>query len=385
MQIVRTDAKVIYAPPVAGRPGYLLWLREQTLMAQIFDAGKLRLEGDPSQVAEEIAMNSGLRRPAFWTSDAGLLLYRSGPATVKSKMLWKSRDGKRVEQVGPEDYYGSLDLSSDGKRVVLNRGGGASSYDLWVFEFGRSVMTRVTFDGRGNADPVWSPDGRQIAFVSWRTGVPQLYRKDASGEGKDEQLTEEPRLRVASDWSPDGRFLLFYHQGNSKLDFDLSALPLDGVRKPLLVAQMPGANYDGARFSPDGKWIAYESYESGRIEIYIRPFTGAQSSPVGKWQVSSQGGVMPRWRGDGKELFYVSGTGGGPTAKMMAAGVHASAAGMQTDTPHELFPVSFPAAVLSPHDISADGQRFLVLEAAAGGPTVAPLTVVLNWQAGLKK
>jgi hypothetical protein len=156
---------------------------------------------------------------------------------------------------------------------------------------------------------------------------------------------------------------------------------------------MPGAPYDGAQFSPDGKWIAYESVESGRIEIYIRPFTAAQSSPVGKWQVSSQGGVLPRWRGDGKELFYVSTTRGitnnfsftPPRAtKMMAVSVRASAAGMQPDTPRGLFPVSFPTDVASPYDVSSDGQRFLVLESTGVAPTAAPLTVVLNWQASLK-
>jgi Tol biopolymer transport system component len=242
-------------------------------------------------------------------------------------------------------------------------------------------MTRVTFDGKGNTRPVWSPDGQQIAFQSSRSGIEQLYRKDASGEGKDEQLTENLSSNSLNDWSLDGRYLLDYRT-NSTGGFDLSALPLEGNRKPLLLVQMPGENYNGAQFSPDSKWIAYESSESGRIEIYIRPFTGEQSSPIGKWQVSNQGGVMPRWRRDGKELFYASGTGGA-TAKLMAAVVRASAGGIQTEPSRELFPVSFHAPIAS-YDVSSDGQRFLVLEAVAGGQTAAPLTVVLNWQASLK-
>jgi len=139
-----------------------------------------------------------------------------------------------------------------------------------------------------------------------------------------------------------------------------------------------------AQFSADGKWIAYESNQSGRYEIYIRPFTGERPSPAGRWQVSNGGGVLPRWRRDGKELFYISGTGGAG-AKLMAVSVRSSGTSVETDTPRELFPVTFPGNVTSPYDVSSDGQRFLVLELTGGNQAPAPLTVVLNWQAGLKR
>jgi eukaryotic-like serine/threonine-protein kinase len=380
-QILQTDNKAIYSPPVTGRWGYLLWLREQTLLAERFDAGKLRMEGDPTPVAEGVAANTA-QRAAFWASNAGLLAYRTGRAVVKSKLLWMSRDGTSIEKAGPDDYYGSFRLSADGKRIVLNRTDAAGPSDLWIFEFGRSVMTRITFDGKESTEPVWSPDGRQIAYLSTRTGS-QLYRKDAAGDGSDEQLTQNPSTKLLDDWSPDGRYLLFY-ESNSRGGTDLLALPMEGERRPQVLAHITGTGLRGAQFSPDGKWIAYESNESGRFEIYIRPFTGEQSSPVGRWQVSNQGGVLPRWRRDGKELFYVSGSGA-VDAKLMAVGVRSSATSVEADTPRELFPVSLPANVGFPYDVTSDGQRFLVLEATGGALGSAPLNIVLNWQAGLKR
>lgn len=175
-----------------------------------------------------------------------------------------NRDGKSIEQVGPEDYYGSFRLSPDGKRVALNRGIGADD-DVWTYEFGRAVMTRLTFDEKGSIEPVWSPDGRQVAFLN-RTNQ-QLYRKDAGGEGKDEQLTRNPSNKVIDDWSPDGRYLLFY-ETNSTGASDLSVLPLEGARKPFVIlnplamgswppsfprmangSHMNRTNQDGTRFT----------------------------------------------------------------------------------------------------------------------------------------
>ena len=374
LQIVRTNVKAIYTPPVPGWPGYLLYLREQTLFAQRFDAGKLRLEGDPVPVAEDVSVN-GLQRAAFWTSDRGLLVYRSGITLGKSRLLWKSRDGKVLGQPGSDDFYGALRLSPDGKRAAFGRSDGASSTseDVWLFEFNRSVMTRLTFDSRGAGDPVWSADGRQIIFRSRQSGTYQLYRKDASGGGREEQLTKGPNLKATSDLSLDGRNLLYYELGH------LWVLPLGGDGKPAPV--LPNSRYeDSGQFSPDGKWIAYRSPESGRYEVYICAFP----SSAGKWQVSNQGGGFPRWRGDGKELFYISSGN-----KMMAAGVRTSATSVETDTPYELFPVSFPGLGGGPgytYDVTADGQRFLVLEAVGPGEgRPAQLTVVTNWQAGLRK
>ena len=366
IQVVRTDAKAIYTQPIAGRSGYLLWLREQTLLAQRFDPGKLLLEGDPAPVAEEIAVNE-IQRAAFWASDAGLLGYRNGGAGGQ-KLVWMSRDGKRTEQ-GGMDNYNSLRLSLDGKRVAFGRG--RATANIWLLEFARSVLTRLTFRTKEDFYPVWSPDGRQIAFSSNRSGVFEIYRKDAGGGGQEEQLTSGPNDKLVTDWSRDGKYLL-YGQSDPKTSLDLWALPLDGDRKPVPVLQSPFLE-SGGQFSSDGKWIAYHSTESGRIEVYIRAFP----SSAGKWQISNRGGFIPRWRADGKELFYVS-----LDLKMMAVTIRASAAGVEADTPRELFP-TLVAGFNSPYDVAADGQRFLLSERpqAQGG---APLTVVVNWQAVLK-
>jgi serine/threonine protein kinase/Tol biopolymer transport system component len=375
VQILRTSAKALYAPPVAGHPGYLLWLREGTLLAQRFDAGNLRPEGDPAPLAEDIARND--TRAAFWTSDAGLLVYRAGGDTRKSKLVWIGRDGKHLGDAGPEDGYESLRLSPDGKRAALGRRDPAGNIDTWLLEFGRGVFTRFTFDPKRDIDPVWSPDGRQIAFSSNRSGVYQIYRKDSTGAGQEEQLTNGPNNKFPSDWSRDGRYLL-YQEYTPKTGDDIMALPLEGERKPMVVLQT-ASNEDDGVFSPDGKWIAYQSNESGRNEVYVRAFSPAAVAAGGKWQVSNQGGNKPRWRSDGKELFYLF-----QSVRMMAAGIRMTATGVETDTPRELFPISVPPR-FSPYDVTLDGQRFLVEELSATPLRgEAPLTVVTNWQAGLK-
>jgi Tol biopolymer transport system component len=376
--IKATGRKAYYAPPREGRTGFLLWLRQQTLMAQGFDLAKLRLEGDPTPVAENVAPGSTSTRvrAAFWTSDAGVLVYRTGVAFEKGTLLWMRRDGTRLGEAGKEDRYASIRLSADDKRVAMSLHDDRGIPDIWVWEFGREVMTRITFDPKSDGVPVWSPDGRHIAYYSDRSGVRQFYRKEAGGGGQEEQLTNSPYFKVASDWSRDGRYLLYY-EVDPKTGFDIWALPLEGERKPAVVLQTPFSEAN-AQFSPDGKWIAYNSDASGRDEVYVRAFPFSS----GQWQVSNQGGSRPKWRADGKELFYV-----GPNAShILAAGVRVAGASFQSDTPRELFPISpVPDNLASPFDVTADGQRFLVVQQSAGAQVAAPLTVVTNWQAGLKK
>jgi Tol biopolymer transport system component len=387
VQILRTSAKALYAPPVADHPGYLLWLREQSLLAQRFDAGNLRPEGDPTPLAEDIALNGN--RAAFWTSDAGLLVYRTGGYTGKAKLGWIGRDGKRLGDAGPEDSYTSLRLSPDGKRVAIGRRDPAGYDDTWLLEFGRGVFTRFTFDPKVDTGPVWSPDGRQIAFSSNRSGFYQLYRKDSTGARQEEQLTHGPDNKNVLDWSRDGRYLLYVERA-PRMGDDIMALPLEGERKPMVVLQTPFFEGGGV-FSPDGRWIAYQSNESGRNEVYARAFPPAAAAAGGQWQVSNQGGTRPRWRGDGKELFYLalalnpgdSVSHLGQSTRMMAAGIRITATGVETDTPRELFTIFVDAGMASPYDVTPDGQRFLV-EEILFTDRPAPLTVVTNWQAGLK-
>jgi serine/threonine protein kinase/Tol biopolymer transport system component len=378
------DEKAMYAPPRAGASGYLLWMRQETLVAQRFDPGKLRVEGDVLPVAAPVASNE-VGRAAFWISDSGVLLYRTEGAGFRT--TWVSRDGKQIQPVGPpEDLIeATFRLSPDGRRLVLSRGI-SNNTDIWVYEFNRDLMTRLTFDPAADTFPVWSPDGRQVAFSSTRDGVQQIYRKDAGGAGQEERLTEGGNPKRLTDWSREGRYLL-YEEQSSKGGVDLMVLPMDvpegAARRPIPFLQSPFDKHNGA-FSPDGKWIAYNSNESGVYEVYIQAFSpsgGAFPSAGGKWQVSSGGGGYPRWRGDSKELFY-SGGGG-----IMAASLHVATGRVDIDAPHELFPW-YGLGISSVVDVTPDGQRFLMYGApGTSGSTERPnpLTVVVNWQAGLKK
>jgi Tol biopolymer transport system component/predicted Ser/Thr protein kinase len=385
-RLANSDAKGVYAPPRAGQPGYLLWLRNQTLLAQRFDDRKLRVEGDPFPVAEEVATGAGAatgRRAAYWVSSTGLLLYRVGEG-AGLELHWIGRDGKAeaLPAAGRNEQSGDPRISPDGSRVALERTGsgdpGASgNFDIWVYEFARGVATRLTFGPGNNVNPVWSPDGRQIVFGSNRGGAYQIYRKDAAGTGQEERLTDGPNSKTPMDWSRDGRYLL-YQELHPQSQLDLWALPLlpekpqDRKPIPLLQTQF---NERQAQFSPDGNWIAYMSDESGSAQVYIQPFPPSG----GKWQVSTSGGGQPRWRGDGKEIYYISG------GRMWAAGIRT---GRQVivDSPHDLFPALRIPGPEYFYDVTSDGQRFLAIQ----GPGVLDdrgnsLTVVSNWQASLKQ
>jgi Tol biopolymer transport system component len=312
---------------------------------------------------------------AFWTSDAGLLVYRTGDVNVKGKLIWMSRDGKPLGEAGKEDRYGSFRISLDGKRVAMGRYDDSGNADIWVFDVDREVPNRLTFDPSQEGIPVWSPDGRQIAYFSARSGVRQIYRIDAGGGGQEEQLTNSPSgITAVYDWSRDGRYLL-YVESDPKTGSDIWALPLEGERKPIVVLQTPFSEIS-PQFSPDGKWVAYQSNESGRNEVYVRAFPVSS----GQWQVSSEGGMRPKWRADGKELFFLGPHGD----KVLAAGIRVVGATVQMDKPRELFPVSpIPDSLLAPYDVTADG-RFLMWQPSTAAQRPAPLTVVTNWQARLK-
>jgi Tol biopolymer transport system component len=251
--------------------------------------------------------------------------------------------------------------------------------DLWLLEFGRGVSTRFTFTQQGtNDDPVWSPDGRYVVFDSNRNGKYDLYRKASNGTGEDEILLQSDQDKVPTSFSHDGRFLL-YDSADAKTAENIWVLPLDGERKPIPFLHTEFVESSGA-FSPDGHWIAYLSNENGVPEIFVRPFnppgTGAPGAGAGKWQVSKGGsaGRTPFWRADGKELYYRS-----PSGALMAVDVSGGPA-FQPGTPHRLFD-ALAGYSLEP---AADGKRFLVsLPQQDSGPQA--ITIVLNWEAGLKK
>jgi dipeptidyl aminopeptidase/acylaminoacyl peptidase len=370
VRILATAAKASYAPRTRGSPGELLWLRGQVLVAQRFDTDTLRLQGDPVPVVDDVAAGSASARAAFWISGNGTLVYRSGGAS-SLRLTWIGRDGKQSEALGAQNGSARPRLSPDGRRAALVRNA-SGGFEIWVYEFGRDAMTRLTFDAAEDSYPVWSPDGRQIAFASNRGSGYQLYRKDAGGTGVEERLHEGSNPEVPLDWSSDGKYLLYAEQ-NPTSRYDLMMLPLDGDRKPIAFAQTPYNEFAGA-FSPDGKWIAYISDETGRPEVYLRASPVSSGASAGKWQVSSVGALMPRWRGDGKELYYR--TPGG----LDAAGIRIVGGRLEIDTPRTLLHFLGP----NDFDVTADGQRFLAL-VSPGGSTDSNLTVVSNWPAALKK
>ena len=380
-QILRTGNKAVYSPPRGDAPGYLLWMQDQTLLAQRFDPDKLQVEGDPASVAQEVTLNSNDPvRAAYW-ADGGVLVYRSGEAALaKAPVIWMSADGKPLGDALPADSVGPFKLSPDGQRLAIARRVGLAAFDIWLWEFARGgVFTRLTFDeGRDNV-PIWSPDGRQVAFNSDREGsIFQIYRKDASGAGQEERLTEGPNWKAPLDWSRDGKYLL-YRERAPKTDQDVWALPLEGDRKPIPIAQTPFVENTG-QISPDGKWVAYSSNESGRGEVYVRASPWAEGAAGGRWQVSNDGGAEPKWSADGRRIFYETGDG-----KIIAATVRTGSAGFQTDTPRELFKAGHDAGQLHSFDVTGDGQKFVLLMPAGGAQGGAPLTVIANWQAALRK
>ncbi|MBM3819221.1 MAG: hypothetical protein FJW14_09450 [Acidimicrobiia bacterium] len=376
-QLLTTPFKGVYAAGAGSDPDRLLFVRDTTLMAQAFDPGSMALLGEPVPVATDLTVANNNRWASFWAADARVLMFRSGgSARDRARLVWMARDGRVLAEAGPEQVYSSLRISPDGGRVAVGRRDPAGLDDQWVFDTARQTMSRFTFDAARETWPAWSPRGDQIAFSSNRSGTYQLYRKDASGLGTEQPITSGGPSKVLSDWSPDGRYLLYSEIDLNDSD-DIWAWPLSGDPKPMLVVQTPFADTSG-QFSPDGRWIAYQSAESGRLEVYVQAFPPSG----GKWQVSTSGGRAPRWRADGRELFYVTPTE--DSQALMAVDVGLTAGGVQLGTPHQLFSTSMPTGNSYSYDVTRDGQRFL-MQQLLPQTAAPPLTVILNWTALLKK
>ncbi len=367
--LVNTDASAAYAPP-----GYLLFLRERTLMAQGFDADRLELTGEPFPVAEQVGRITGAHLGLFSVSETGVLVYRSAVAANR-QLAWFDRGGKQLSTVGPPGAYFNPSLSPDEKLVAVSRDDPQfSTADIWLIELARGTPTRFTFVPSVNDTPIWSPDGSRIVFSANRDGPMNLYQRAASGAGNEEALLKSDNLKLPIDWSADGRFILYQNQ-DPMTKWDLWVLPLSGDQKPFPFLQTEFVEAQ-ARFSPDGKWIAYTSNESGTWQVYVRSFPAAG----GKWQVSTAGGAQPRWRRDGRELYYIS-----PDRKLMAVEVKGDGSTFEPGVPKELFElrVSFPGTGTY-YVAAAGGRRFLVTSVLEEA-TPQPITVVLNWTSDLKR
>jgi Tol biopolymer transport system component len=358
-------------PIPAGRSvyaaGYLVYSAGASLLAQPFDVKRLEVAGEAVPIAEQVAPGQ------FSVSETGVLAYRTAGA-FRSELVWFDRSGKRLSAVGQPADYSNPALSPDKKKLAVSvRDPVSRTRDIWVFDLTRGTSSRLTFDPADETNPVWSPDGSRIAFHSGRTGVLNLYQKVVAGTGSDEVLLESKQRLVMEGWSPDGRFVL-YGASSEKTAGDLWALPLSGDRKPFPIIEDPLGQGE-PEFSPDGRWIAYRSLESGRREVYVRAFPPSG----GKWQISTGGGQEPKWRRDGKELFYVAGT------SIMAVEVRTDGAGFEFGAAKPLFEIrAMPFVPHSQYDVTADGQRFLVNTTIEENLT-RPITVVLNWTATLPR
>lgn len=379
--LVKTAVNAAYAPP-----GYLLYVQDRTLVAQNFDADRLELTGEPTSITGEPTpivegidrLGGGSRFALFSVSRTGVLVYRSG-SSDSSHLIWFDRKGEQLGTIGQVgSSYAVPWFSPDERRVAVSGSAPDSgSGDIWVIELARGTPTRFTFDPAPDMNPVWSPDGSTIIFTSERDGSGNIYRKPASGAVAEEVLIKSEATKIANDWSADGKFILYQELSPQSL-FDLWIFPLDGERKPFPFLQTP-FDERHARFSPDGKWIAYASNESGMWQVYVQTFPASG----GKWQISNAGGGQPQWSSDGREIFYVS-----ADRKLMSAEVKASGSTFEVAEPRVLFEMRIQSVGLpGPRNffaVTRDSQRFLVNSLSADNK-FRLTTVVLNWTADLKR
>ena len=360
---------------VAYANGYLLFAREQTLMAQPFDESSLQTTGDAFPIAERVYFESLTGKTSFSASRNGILTYQTGVGSGGVKILWLDRKGLVTGAITQSSFYNDLRLSPDGKRIAISQLDTKSrNTDIWLYEISRAVWTRFTFDPTTERFPIWSPDGSTIVFASERRNHRNLFQRPSSGAGTEVGLLESDHWKSSSDWSRDARFIA-YTVDDPKTNSDIWVLPMNGESKPFLFLQTE-FNESRATFSPDSRWIAYQSDESGRQEVYIRPFPG----PGGKWQVSTDGGSRPRWRRDGKELFYL-----GLDDKIMAAEVKFGVSTVEVGSVIPLFRFRpFSGGQRDIYDVTGDGQRFLVTS-LGGLETSSPVTLVVNWPGEIKK
>jgi eukaryotic-like serine/threonine-protein kinase len=358
--IVPAGANAAYA-----EPGYLLYLKDKAILAQKFDTKTFQLSGEPVAVATDLQFLPRILRTTFAARDTELLLVQKQGNLAMSRLTWFDRNGKEVGTVGDEGMFANVNLSADGKAVAVDQTDKANqNTDVWTYDLGRGAGRRLTFESGLDVLPVWSADGKQVVFASSRNNVFDLYVKDVTGAQDDKPVGKGELDKYPNTWSRDGKYLI-YAEGA-----DLKYVTFPELKSALFL-KAP-ATLKNAQFSPDGKWVAYASNESGRWEVFVTSFPEAR----GKWQVSNGGGEQPRWRADGKELFYLA-----ADAKMMAVPVKLGA-GFDAGTPVVLFATN-PKETLATseqfiYDVDPSGQRILVNTLVKSGAT-QPITVVLRW------
>ena len=374
-RILKADSVVEFAPPAS-----LLFVRETALYAQAVDPESIEPRGDPVRILGAVSVDRANGRAGFSVAGNGVLVFAGGPAGSDLEFRLFDRNGKILGvTAGPWAYRG-LDLSPDGKRIAAHRHDDQGG-DIWITELDTGSNSRFTFDpSQHNASPVWSPDGERIAFGSLRRGSWGIYQKSSSGVG-DETLLFESKLQILPiDWSRDGQSIVFWLNDPNTLA-DLWHLPLQGDRKPVPFLDTPALEQHG-QLSPDGRWLAYTSNDSGSAEVYV------QSFPVRgtKYQLTSNGATFPRWRHDGKEILFMDGQ------RIMGRTVQPAGAGLKFGPFQFLFDSRFGnwahsetgGGIYHAFAVSRDGQRFAVPLARGSGDAPTPLTVVLDWRSVLR-
>ena len=361
-----TESRAEYA-----LPGHLIYVNGGTLVAQPFDAGSARTTGDPVPLAENVGGWAG----DFSVSSAGLLAYRSTGSQGQARLVWVARDGHILEGAAPPGFYEDVVLSPDETRVALSIATEQpATRDIWVRDLARGVSSRLTFGPESEFAPAWSPDGNRLAFCKFLSDGVHPYVKAASGVGAEDSLPHTPDSNEAPyQWSGAANTIVLAHS-RWNADWDIWVMPADGRQAPRPFLHSPFDERAG-QLSPDGRWLAYSSNESGQFEVYVVPYP----EPRGKWQISTAGGDTPQWRADGKELFYR-----GTEQGIMAVDVRAGAT-FEVGVPKLLFKAPLTATAYYGYRwaVSRDGQRFLI-NTPAGEATADRFIVVTNWTAGLR-
>jgi Tol biopolymer transport system component len=363
--IVGASANAAYAGP-----GYLLFYRDNTLLAQRLDLRRFALTGEPTTILTEIQHQPQIGRAVFAVSDAGLLVAQTGSGAALSQVVWFDRKGNESGVIGKPDVYGNVAVARNGKLLAVDMSDmGSLTTDVWTFDLQLDSAKRFTFGPGFRRAPIWSPDATRLVYSSNRPSV-DLYIKNSDGSQEEKSIVHDDNDKFPNDWSRDGRYIL-YTRG---LDLWTVTLP---EQKTSLFLKAVSAIRNG-QFSPDGRWVAYASNESGKWEVYVTSFPDHS----GKWQVSAAGGEQPRWRSDGKELYYLSSDG-----KQMAALV-STGTKFDVGKPVALFQPTLRQPVTNAdmfaYDVSGDGLHFLI-NTPVKQVENAPMSVILNWPTKLNK
>ena len=366
--VLAGQSRVEYAPP-----GHLLYVRDGTLVAQPFDADTGEITGEPVPLAEDLSIDDvGLAH--FSASRNGILAFRGGEAGG-AQLVWADLEGEIQGLEGEPGNVAATSLSRDGRWLAMGLSASAmDAADIWVRDLVRGVTSRFTFTDESDINPIWDPEGNRIAYSSPHEGQDNMFIKTVGGTGEPELLMASEHSQYPSDWSSDGRFILYY-DWDPESNWDIWYLDLEAPQlagKPFLKSQFAEVR---ARFSPNGSWVAYQTNESGRAEIFVQPFPESG----GKWQISTEGGSEPQWAPDGTALYYLA-----PDTNMMRVDVDTGAT-FEAGIPEPVFQVSLRQITLNNRYLVApDGERFLLLGSLQGEST-PPTTIILNWPAELSR